>query len=140
MIAIGHGPATIAKSEGVKGRSLWVDARRRLFRNKAAVASMVILAIITLMAIFAPFLSQYSFEAVEYSLNSCAPDWWPGAEMACRAGGTHWFGTDPIGRDLFVRALYGARVSLAVGLVATLVSLIIGVVYGAVAGFIGGRV
>jgi oligopeptide transport system permease protein len=58
----------------------------------------------------------------------------------CNAGGAHWFGTDAIGRDLFVRTLYGARVSLAVGLLASLVSLFIGVTYGATAGFIGGRI
>src|SRR5205085_9834268 len=52
----------------------------------------------------------------------------------------HWFGTDIVGRDLFVRVLYGARVSMAVGLVATFVSLLIGVLYGAASGFIGGRV
>ena len=52
----------------------------------------------------------------------------------------HWFGTDSVGRDLFVRVLYGARVSLAVGFVATFVSLLIGVTYGAVAGYLGGRI
>src|SRR6185295_2239226 len=57
---------------------------------------------------------------------------------SCNAGGTHWFGTDSVGRDLFVRVLYGARVSLAVGLVATFVSLLIGVTWGAVAGYVGG--
>lgn len=128
------------KSQAVKGRSLLADARRRLFRNKAAVLSMVLLAAITLMALFAPFLSPYAFSDIDYDVISCAPDWWPGTEVMCHAGGAHWFGTDIVGRDLFVRVLYGARVSLAVGIVATLVSLAIGVLYGAAAGFIGGRV
>lgn len=128
------------EAQTVQGRSLWLDARRRLFRNKAAVAGIVILAIIALMAIFAPLFSPYSFDAQDYNAVSCAPNWWPDSTVTCFAGGTHWFGTDSIGRDLFVRVLYGARVSLAVGLVATLVSLIIGVAYGATAGYLGGRI
>ncbi|HXJ01434.1 MAG TPA: ABC transporter permease subunit [Micropepsaceae bacterium] len=125
--------------KAVKGRSLLSDARRRLFRNKAAVVSMALLALITLMALFAPFLSPYGFSDQDYSVVSCAPSWWPGMDVRCRAGGAHWFGTDAVGRDLFVRVLYGARVSLAVGVVATFVSLMIGVLYGAASGFIGGR-
>jgi oligopeptide transport system permease protein len=141
MVSPGAATADLMiEAQAVQGRSLWVDARRRLFRNKAAVASIIILAIITLMAIFAPLLSAYSFDAQDYNAVSCAPDWWPDATVTCLAGGTHWFGTDSIGRDLFVRVLYGARVSLAVGLVATLVSLVIGVAYGATAGYLGGRI
>jgi oligopeptide transport system permease protein len=128
------------KAQAVKGRSLWVDARHRLFRNKAAVVSMVLLGIITLMAISAPLLSPYAYTDQDYGIISCAPDWWPGHEAVCRAGGEHWFGTDSVGRDLFIRTLYGARVSLAVGLVASIVSLFIGVVYGAIAGYMGGRI
>jgi oligopeptide transport system permease protein len=123
----------------VKGRSLWVDARRRLMKNRAATVSLIVLAAIALLAIFAPLLSAYSYDLVNYNVVSCSPDWWPDTTVACNAGGTHWFGTDALGRDLFVRVLYGARVSLAVGLVATFVSLVIGVLYGATAGFIGGR-
>jgi len=122
----------------IKGRSLWVDARRRLMRNRAAVVSMVVLAIITLMAIFAPFLSAYGYDEQHYDVISCAPNWWPDSSVLCYAGGTHWLGTDSVGRDLFVRILYGARISLAVGLVATMVSLIIGIMYGAIAGYVGG--
>jgi oligopeptide transport system permease protein len=127
------------KAEGVKGRSLLADARRRLVRNKAAVASMIVLGIIALLALLAPWLSPYAFSDTNYDIVSCAPQWW-GAGARCYAGGAHWFGTDALGRDLFVRTLYGARVSLAVGIVATLVSLAIGVLYGATAGFAGGRV
>ena len=130
----------LRSAEAVKGRSLWVDARRRLFRNKAAVASMIVLGVISLMAIFAPLLSPYAFDEIDFSLVQCAPAWWPGEFVLCRAGGAHWFGMDSVGRDLFVRTLYGARVSLAVGLVATFVSLLIGVLYGATAGYLGNRV
>jgi oligopeptide transport system permease protein len=141
MIATGvtqEGAALMVKALNVQGRSLWVDAWRRLIRNRAAVVSMVVLAVIALMAVFAPLLSQYAYNAQDYGLISCAPNWWTDAGV-CNAGGTHWFGTDNIGRDLFVRVLTGARVSLTVGLIATLVSLVIGVAYGATAGYLGGR-
>jgi oligopeptide transport system permease protein len=109
-----------------------------LFRNKAALVSMIVLALITLAAIFLPLVWPYGYEDIDYALVNCAPDWWPDPDVLCHSGGWHIFGSDNIGRDLFVRVLYGARVSLAVGLVATLVSLVIGVAYGATAGFIGG--
>ncbi len=135
----GEGAALMVKAKDVRGRSLWVDAWHRLLRNRAAVVSIVILGVIALMAVFAPFLSQYGYSDTDYGAISCAPSWWndPGV---CNAGGTHWFGTDNVGRDLFVRILYGARVSLSVGLAATLVSLMIGVAYGATAGYVGGRI
>jgi len=141
MIAIlGPGGASaIAAAEGVRGRSLWLDAGRRLARNRAAMASLAILALVALLALFAPLLSRYPYDEIDYNVIACAPDWWPWI-AACTAGGSHWFGTDAAGRDLFVRVLYGARVSLAVALVATLVSLLIGVVYGATAGYLGGRI
>ena len=115
--------------EEIVGRSLWKDARGRLFRNKAAVVSMVLLGVITLMAIFAPYLSSHSFDEIYWDRIQAPPDFANG----------HWFGTDGNGRDLFVRTLYGARISLMVGILATGVSLVIGMTYGAVAGFIGGR-
>src|SRR5712671_5836843 len=92
----------------VRGRSLWVDARRRLFRNRAAMAGIIILAAIMLLAIFAPLVSTYGFSEQNYDIIACAPSWWP-AETSCIAPG-HIFGTDSIGRDLFVRVLFGARV------------------------------
>jgi len=134
MIATGQ---TLKAAFEIKGRSLWVDARHRLLKNRAAVTSMAILALVTVLALMAPLLSPYAYNAVNYDIIACAPGWWP-VEAACRAPG-HLFGTDAVGRDLFVRVLFGARVSLAVGLVATLVSLVIGVLYGAIAGYVGGR-
>ena len=135
MIATGQ---TLKAVEEVKGRSLWVDARRRLFQNRAAMASIIILGLIAALALLAPLLSPYAYDEVNYDIIACSPGWWP-APAACSAPG-HIFGTDSVGRDLFVRVLFGARVSLAVGLVATFVSLVIGVLYGATAGYLGGRI
>jgi oligopeptide transport system permease protein len=113
----------------VEGRSLWQDARRRLFRNKAAVVSMVALALIAGMAVLAPWLSPHPYDAVYWERIAAPPDF----------ANAHWFGTDGNGRDLFVRTLYGARVSLMVGILATAVSLVIGVTWGAIAGYFGGH-
>lgn len=144
MTAPAYEPASatlMVKAQEVKGRSLWQDARRRLFANAAAVTSMIILGIIALMAIFADFLSPYAYYEIDYDMIACAPPWWPQSdEISCYATGAHWFGTDANGRDMFIRTLYGAQVSLMVGVVATLVSLLIGVIYGATAGYLGGRV
>lgn len=113
----------------IKGRSLWQDARDRLLRNRAALVSMILLGIIALMAIFAPYLSPHPFDEIYWDRIQVPPDF----------ANAHWFGTDGNGRDLFVRTLYGARVSLMVGIIATSVSLVIGVSWGATAGFFGGR-
>ena len=138
MISIGSTQNAEALVRAVKGRSLWRDAELRLRKNRAAMASIAFLALIALTAVFAPLLSTFRYDEVNYDLISCAPSWWPGT-ADCVAPG-HIFGTDAVGRDLFVRVLYGARMSLAVGLVATAVSLLIGVAYGATAGYFGGRV
>ncbi len=116
--------------EPIKGRSLWQDALRRLMHNKAAVTSMVLLSIIVVLAILAPYLSSWPYDEPDWGYDFPGP---PNAELK------HWFGTDGNGRDLFVRTLYGARISLMVGILATTVSLLIGVTYGATAGFLGGR-
>ena len=114
----------------VRGRSLWQDARRRLLRNKAAVVSMIVLGIIAGLALFAPWLSPHAYDEIYWERILAPPD----------LVNAHWFGTDGNGRDLFVRTLYGARVSLMVGILATGVSLVIGVTWGAVAGYFGGRI
>jgi len=138
MIATRRNADAMIAAQELKGRSLWLDARARLLRNRAAVASMIVLALIAGMAVLAPLLSPYAYDEINYDIIACAPGWWP-VDAGCIAPG-HIFGTDSVGRDIFVRTLYGARVSLAVGLVATLVSLFIGVLYGAVAGYLGGRI
>ena len=114
----------------IVGRSLWGDARRRLFANRAAVASLAILGLVAFMALFAPLIAPHPFDKIYWDRVLGPPD--------VAAG--FFFGTDGNGRDLFARTLYGARVSLMVGVVATLVSLVIGITWGAVAGYVGGRV
>jgi len=123
-------PQASAIPEAIAGRSLWQDALTRLRRNRAGVVSLFVLGFIALIAIFAPYLSPHPFDEVYWDAIRAPPDF----------ANAHWFGTDANGRDLFVRTLYGARVSLAVGLAATSVSLVIGVAYGAIAGYFGGRI
>lgn len=112
----------------IEGRSLWQDARMRFMRNKAAMVSLVVLVLITLSVIIAPLLSQYAFDDTDWYAMHAAPS----AE--------HLFGTDSLGRDLFVRTLLGGQISLMVGVLGALVAVVIGTVYGATSGFIGGRV
>ena len=111
------------------GRSLWDDAKRRLFNNKAAVISMWVLGVMFFLAVFGPMLWVHSYKTISAQ-----------TELAPTFENWHLLGTDEQGRDLVARNLLGLRISLAVGLVATLVSLIIGVTWGAIAGFVGGRV
>src|SRR3979490_1686963 len=109
-------PPPLGAAEEIAGRSLWQDAFARLKRNRAAVVSLVVLAVIALLAVFAPLLSPYPFDEVDFDKIGVPPDF----------ADAHWFGTDANGRDLFVRTLYGARVSLAVGLAATSARLVSG--------------
>ncbi|WP_374348402.1 ABC transporter permease [Phenylobacterium sp.] len=113
----------------VRGRSLWDDALRRLTRNRAAVAGMVLLGLLFVLAAVGPYLTPFRYDAVNK-----ADVWAP----PLTAG--HLLGADALGRDLLARLLMGLRVSLAIGFVATSVSLLIGVAWGAVAGFVGGAV
>ncbi len=112
------------------GTSLWHHAWLRLKQNKLSTASGLMLLLILVLVIFAPFISPYDSEFIDWENMSIPPDF----------ATSHYFGTDMMGRDLFVRTLQGGRISLLVGFVATFVSLIIGVSYGAIAGFYGGKV
>ncbi len=113
---------------GIKGRSLWEDARRRLMRNPAAVVSMYVVAILVLIAVFGPFLWVHKAEAIFRDSVAIAPT----------SENMHWLGTDTEGRDIVARLIHGLGISLLVGLAATTVALTIGVAYGAIAGFFGG--
>jgi oligopeptide transport system permease protein len=122
--------AALMEDSVIKGRSLWDDARVRLARNKAAVAGLTVLAVLTVIAFIGPLVWIHDPSFIFRDKVQLAPtfaDW-------------HVFGTDAQGRDLFARTMVGLRMSLMVGVVATAVSLVIGVIWGATAGFIGGRV
>lgn len=104
------------------------DAWRRLKKNKLAMLGLYIILFIMAVAVAGPWLSHLSYSDQNF-LQANKP---PSAQ--------HWFGTDNLGRDLFIRVLYGARISLGIGIVASLINLTIGVVYGGIAGFFGGRI
>jgi oligopeptide transport system permease protein len=112
----------------IRGRSPWEDAWHRLLKNRAAVASAMIMGVMILVVSFGPMLIGWEADYTDWDHTTSPPSLATG----------HWFGTDAVGRDILVRTLEGGRVSLLVGLVATLVSLVIGVTYGSVAGFYGG--
>ena len=117
-------------TQDIAGRSLWQDAWRRLRANRAALTAVALLSVMTLLVLFGPMLSPYDFDYTDWDNVSVAPSFASG----------HYFGTDFVGRDLFVRTLEGGRISLLIGVVATLVSLVIGISWGATAGYLGGRI
>jgi oligopeptide transport system permease protein len=108
---------------------LWREALRRLARDRVAMVSAGVIFAIAVVAIVGPWLSPFAPDALDWEHIAAPP----------QLAGGHWLGTDRLGRDLFVRTLYGVRISLAIGVLATLVSLLIGVTWGSIAGFAGGR-
>ncbi|OAB33919.1 ABC transporter permease [Paenibacillus glacialis] len=118
------------QSEVIQRESLsaWRDAWQRLCENKIAMTALIILALIIVASIFGPMISDFNHYTNDYANTNQAPS------------SIHWFGTDELGRDMFVRTWMGARISLTVGLAAALIDLIIGVIYGGTMGFFGGRV
>ncbi len=107
-----------------------MSTRRRQPPRRAALAAAALIVLLTLWAIAGPAASPYSPNALDWQHLLAAPSLTDG----------HWLGTDPLGRDLYVRTLYGLRLSLLLGVLATGVSVLIGVLWGMVAGFAGGRV
>jgi oligopeptide transport system permease protein len=123
-LAIRRRPVTVPQTGTVDG--VWA----RLVRRRGAMAGAITLALIAITTIVGPWLSPHGLDDV----------FWDRIEMPPDIGAGFYFGTDDNGRDLFVRTLFGGRISLLVGLAAASVSMIIGTLYGATAGLIGGRV
>jgi oligopeptide transport system permease protein len=113
----------------IQSRSLWGDARRRFLRHRGAVVSLFVLAVIVVLCLLGSALSSYAFDEPDFAAMHQAPS----------ADNQHWFGTDNLGRDLFVRTLLGGRISLLVGALGAVVAVVIGTLYGATAGFVGGK-
>jgi len=105
----------------------WADAWRRLRENKLAMAGLVIICILMLFAIIGPYLTGFKYDEQIFERKNLSPN------------SVNWFGTDTLGRDLWTRAWYGARISLTIGIFATLIEFAIGSVYGGIAGSVGGR-
>lgn len=121
-------PSASAASSAAPARRPRVRDRRlrRFLRDWAAIVGLVLIVIITLAAIFAPWVTPYDFKA-----SAGFPFEPPSAKF--------WLGTDEIGRDIFTRIVFGARISLSVGLVSSLIALVVGVPLGLVSGYFGGR-
>jgi len=109
-----------------KSVSFWTEVFLRFSQNKLAIFGVIALVIITLLAILVPFFSPYSYRE-QLGLYNSPPS------------ASHWFGTDDLGRDVFVRVWQGARISLFIGITAAVIDLIIGVLWGSISGLSGGR-
>lgn len=117
-----------AEEEEVKKENQFVAVMKRVCSDKLAVAAMIIFAVIVLAAVFADVIAPYPYEEMDLGNTYQPPSW------------EHLCGTDQLGRDIFSRLLYGARYSLALGLLAQIFTLFFGVVLGAIAGFFGNKV
>ncbi|MEG0515312.1 MAG: ABC transporter permease, partial [Cetobacterium sp.] len=104
------------------------DAWRKLKQNKLSIVGLIFIILITTLAVVVPIFSKYSIFETNLSMTNRFPS------------AAHWFGTDQLGRDIFVRVMYGARYSLAIAFIASFLNLIIGILYGGVSGYFGGRV
>lgn len=127
------------------------DGMRKLMKNPLAVASLIVLIILTLTIIIVPAIYPYSYSQMitvdgkrDKTAKNLAPfEYSKNEQKAIENGETifpHIFGTDELCRDYFIRVVFGARVSLLVGLFASLIVLVIGLLYGSISGYFGGRV
>lgn len=127
------------------------DGMRKLMKNPLAVASLIVLIILTLTIIIVPAIYPYSYSQMitvdgkrDKTAKNLAPFEYSKNELKAIENGEkifpHIFGTDELCRDYFIRVVFGARVSLLVGLFASLIVLVIGLLYGSISGYFGGRV
>ena len=122
----------------------WKDAMQRFRKNKVAMAALVVIVIIMIFAFIVPSFYPYQYDQQVRGSEDLRPLKYSQSEQVKITAGEkifpHVFGTDMFGRDLGIRVMVGAKVSLLVGLIASFLVLIIGSIYGAIAGFFGGKV
>lgn len=106
----------------------WKDALRRFKKNKAACIALTLIVIMILLAIFVPMFSPFTYRQQNYAAINVSPN------------ATYWFGTDELGRDIFVRSWEGARVSLSIAFIVVFLNTFVGIIYGGISGYFGGRV
>ena len=112
----------------VESKTYLQDAWRRFKKNKLALFGLIFLILLTLAAIIIPMVSPFTYDGQDLANRNALPNM------------VHLMGTDKLGRDIMVRVMYGARISLTIGFVAAFLNLIIGVIYGGISGFVGGKV
>ncbi len=109
-------------------KTFFQDAWGRYKKNKLALIGLIFLTIMVLGSIFVPILSPYDFESQDLANKNQMPS------------AQHWMGTDKLGRDIFVRIMYGGRISFSIAFSTAFICLVIGILYGGIAGYVGGRV
>lgn len=127
------------------------DGIRKLMKNPLSVGSLIVLCLIILTIIIAPHIVPYSYSQIisvngvrDKTASNLSPFEYSKMEQQAIEEGQdifpHIFGTDSLGRDYFIRCIYGTRISLTIGLFASIIVLIIGLIYGSISGYVGGRV
>ena len=111
----------------VDSKTYLQDAWSRFKKNKLALVSLVFLVVMVLLAVFGPVLSPYTYDEMDAANVNAIPS------------ASHLLGTDRFGRDIFVRLMCGARISLSVGFAAAIMNLVIGIIYGVICGYVGGK-
>ena len=119
---------TLAEEIARPSTTYWHDVWQRFRRDRLALIGLVVILVMSVLCIVMPMVSPYSYDSADYLNMNAAPSW------------AHPCGTDQLGRDQFIRIMYGARISLTIGFVAAAINFVIGVLYGGLAGYLGGRV
>lgn len=112
----------------MESKTFLKDVWDRYRKNKLAMIGLIFLVLMILFAVLVPIFSKYGFDEQNLAVKNAMPSF------------EHPFGTDKLGRDIFVRVMYGGRISLAIGFSSALICLVIGVLYGGIAGYVGGKV